>query len=118
MIFPETWVCSAGGAFSEKLNEDDCLCVDDLAGRNHRGGLLQSCLYYLDILALLWQSASLGYFVRGVLLISLHQGVGRFSQSHRVAPDADSKIPGYENMSFEQRRFAQDQKAEAARRGR
>jgi hypothetical protein len=46
------------------------------------------------------------------------QGVGSFSQSHRVAPDADSRIPGYEGMSFEQRRFAQDQKAEAARRGR
>jgi transcriptional regulator with XRE-family HTH domain len=39
-----------------------------------------------------------------------------FSQKHRVAPDADSRIPGYENMSFEQRRFAQDQAA--ARRGR
>jgi transcriptional regulator with XRE-family HTH domain len=36
------------------------------------------------------------------------QGVGRFSQSHRVAPE-DQRIPGYENMSFEQRRFAQDQ---------
>jgi hypothetical protein len=47
-----------------------------------------------------------------------NQGVGSFSQSHRVAPDADSRIPGYEGMSFEQRRFAQDQKAEAARRGR
>jgi hypothetical protein len=36
------------------------------------------------------------------------QGVGRFSQSHRAAPD-EQRIPGYENMSFEQRRFAQDQ---------
>jgi hypothetical protein len=44
------------------------------------------------------------------------QGVGRFSQSHRAAPD-DQKIPGYEGMTFEQRRFAQDLRA-AARRGR
>jgi hypothetical protein len=43
------------------------------------------------------------------------QGVGSFSQSHRAAPE-DNKIPGYENMSFEQRRFAQDQRL--ARRGR
>ncbi len=37
------------------------------------------------------------------------QGVGGFSQSHRAAPD-EAKIPGYEQMSFEQRRFAQDQR--------
>jgi hypothetical protein len=37
------------------------------------------------------------------------------AQSHRVPPD-DNKIPNYENMSFEQRRFAQDQKR--AQRGR
>ncbi|MDB6085546.1 MAG: hypothetical protein JWN43_3427 [Gammaproteobacteria bacterium] len=36
------------------------------------------------------------------------QGSAAFSQSHRVPPD-DAKIPGYENMSFEQKRFAQDQ---------
>lgn len=36
------------------------------------------------------------------------QGTGSFSQSHRVAPE-QNKIPGYENMSFEQRRYAQDQ---------
>jgi hypothetical protein len=35
------------------------------------------------------------------------QGVGSFSQRHRAAPD-EQRIPGYENMSFEQRRFAQD----------
>jgi hypothetical protein len=40
------------------------------------------------------------------------QGAASFSQQHRVAPDT-SKIPGYENMTFEQRRQAQD-----ARRGR
>jgi len=38
------------------------------------------------------------------------QGVAGFSQQHRAAPDT-SKIPGYEGMSFEQRRFAQDQRA-------
>jgi len=38
------------------------------------------------------------------------QGGASFSQSHRVAPDT-SKIPGFENMSFEQRRLAQDQLA-------
>jgi hypothetical protein len=42
------------------------------------------------------------------------QGAGRFSQSHRAAPE-DSRIPGYENMTFEQRRYAQD--SIAARRG-
>lgn len=39
------------------------------------------------------------------------QGTASFSQQHRVAPD-DKKIPGYEGMSFEQRRFAQDQLAQ------
>jgi hypothetical protein len=42
------------------------------------------------------------------------QGGAQFSQQHRVAPD-DKSIPGYDNMSFEQRRQAQDQLA--ARRG-
>jgi hypothetical protein len=55
-------------------------------------------------------------FIEAVMQKLESQGVGSFSQSHRVAPDADSRIPGYENMSFEQRRFAQDQAA--ARRGR
>jgi hypothetical protein len=44
------------------------------------------------------------------------QGAAGFSQSHRVAPD-DGRIPGYEGMSFEQRRLAQDQAA-ARRNGR
>jgi hypothetical protein len=35
------------------------------------------------------------------------QGVASFSQSHRVPPDT-AGIPGFANMSFEQRRFAQD----------
>jgi hypothetical protein len=38
------------------------------------------------------------------------QGTASFSQSHRTAPDANG-IPGYEGMSFEQRRHAQDQNA-------
>lgn len=42
------------------------------------------------------------------------QGAATFSQQHRSAPEAN-KIPGYENMSFEQRRFAQDQIAAARR---
>jgi hypothetical protein len=37
-----------------------------------------------------------------------NQGAAPFSQKHRVAPDDADRIPGYENMSFEQRRFAQD----------
>jgi hypothetical protein len=43
------------------------------------------------------------------------QGAASFSQQHRVPPD-DSKIAGYENMSFEQRRHAQDQLAARAHR--
>jgi hypothetical protein len=38
------------------------------------------------------------------------QGAAGFSQSHRTAPDA-SGIPGYDKMSFEQKRLAQDQLA-------
>ena len=56
---------SVADAFPETLNEDDCLCVDDLAGGNHGGGLLQGRLDHLDILTLPRQSASRGYLVRG-----------------------------------------------------
>jgi len=38
------------------------------------------------------------------------QGGASFSQSHRAAPET-SPIPNYDNMSFEQRRLAQDQNA-------
>jgi hypothetical protein len=38
------------------------------------------------------------------------QGGAAFSQQHRAQPEA-GKIPGYEKMSFEQRRLAQDQRA-------
>jgi hypothetical protein len=43
------------------------------------------------------------------------QGVASFSQSHRASPD-DSKIPGFENMSFAQQRQAQERLAAARRR--
>jgi hypothetical protein len=42
------------------------------------------------------------------------QGAASFSQAHRVAPD-DNKIPGYDKMSFAEKRLAQDQRA--AQRG-
>jgi hypothetical protein len=38
------------------------------------------------------------------------QGAASFSQQHRAAPETNS-IPGYESMSFEQRREAQDRNA-------
>jgi hypothetical protein len=38
------------------------------------------------------------------------QGAAGFSQSHRAPPDTNP-IPGFDNMSFEQRRQAQDQNA-------
>jgi hypothetical protein len=40
-----------------------------------------------------------------------NQGSASFSQSHRVPPEGDNKIPGYDNMNFAQKRFAQDQLA-------
>jgi hypothetical protein len=42
------------------------------------------------------------------------QGAASFSQAHRVAPDSN-EIPGYDKMSFEQRRYAQDRLAAARR---
>jgi hypothetical protein len=42
------------------------------------------------------------------------QGTANFSQSHRVPAD-NAAIPGFENMSFEQRRHAQDQHAQQRR---
>lgn len=42
------------------------------------------------------------------------QGAGSFSQSHREQPQQNGKIEGYENMTFEQRRAAQDQQRRAA----
>ena len=42
------------------------------------------------------------------------QGAASFSQSHRAAPETNP-IPGFENMSFEQRRAAQDRNAASRR---
>jgi hypothetical protein len=39
------------------------------------------------------------------------QGAASFSQAHRVAPDDPGKIAGYDKMTFEQRRYAQEQRA-------
>ena len=44
------------------------------------------------------------------------QGSASFSQQHRVPADDSTKIPGYEKMSFEQKRYAQDQRDSARRR--
>jgi hypothetical protein len=49
-------------------------------------------------------------FYERLLAKQTSQGAASFSQQHRVAPD-DKSIPGYEKMSFEQRRFAQDQRS-------
>jgi len=43
------------------------------------------------------------------------QGGAGFTQSHRVPPDTKA-IPNYANMSFEQRRLAQDQQLAARRK--
>jgi hypothetical protein len=42
------------------------------------------------------------------------QGAGSFSPQHREREEGNGKIPGYDSMTFEQRRAAQD--ALAARR--
>jgi hypothetical protein len=55
-------------------------------------------------------------FYEGLMNKLTSQGGASFTQSHRVPPDT-AKIPGYEGMSFEQRRHAQDQLA-ARRTGR
>jgi hypothetical protein len=46
----------------------------------------------------------------------VQQGAARFSQPHRVPPSDANKIPGFGSMTFEQKRYAQDQLI--ARRGR
>ena len=43
------------------------------------------------------------------------QGGASFTQSHRVPPEGADKIPGYDKMSFDQKRFAQDQLASRRR---
>jgi hypothetical protein len=62
-----------------------------------------------QIRALIVTDSMLRYHERMIQKIS-SQGAASFSQSHRAAPES-SPIPGYEGMSFEQRRLAQDQNA-------
>lgn len=47
-------------------------------------------------------------FYEKLMSQQVSQGAASFSQQHRVAPD-QTRIPGYEGMSFEQRRHAQEQ---------
>jgi hypothetical protein len=65
-----------------------------------------------QINALIVTDSMLRYHERMMQKIS-NQGAASFSQSHRTAPEANG-IPGYETMTFEQRRQAQD--INAARR--
>lgn len=65
------------------------------------------------IIATLVTDAHLRFFEK-VMTKLASQGAASFSQSHRVPPD-DKAIPGFANMSFEQRRLAQDQRAAARR---
>jgi hypothetical protein len=46
-------------------------------------------------------------FMEKMMTAKISQGAASFSQQHRVAPD-QTAIPGYEKMTFEQRRSAQD----------
>jgi hypothetical protein len=62
-----------------------------------------------QIRALIVTDSMLRYHERMIAKIS-NQGVASFSQQHRTAPETNS-IPGYENMSFEQKRYAQEQNA-------
>jgi hypothetical protein len=61
------------------------------------------------VLATMVTDAHLRFFERMQQRIT-SQGAASFSTSHRVPPD-DKSIPGYENMDFAQKRFAQDQLA-------
>jgi transcriptional regulator with XRE-family HTH domain len=62
-----------------------------------------------QIRALIVTDSMLRYHERLMQKVS-SQGSASFTQQHRVPPD-DKTIPGYEGMSFEQRRQAQDQQA-------
>jgi hypothetical protein len=62
-----------------------------------------------QINALIVTDSMLRYHERMITKLT-SQGTASFSQSHRTAPDTNG-IPGYDNMSFEQRRYAQDQAA-------
>jgi hypothetical protein len=62
-----------------------------------------------QIRALIVTDSMLRYHERMIQKIS-SQGAASFSQSHRAAPDSNP-IPGYDSMTFEQRREAQDRNA-------
>jgi hypothetical protein len=62
-----------------------------------------------QIRALIVTDSMLRYHERMIQKIS-SQSTASFSQSHRAPPDANP-IPGYESMTFEQRREAQDRNA-------
>jgi hypothetical protein len=61
------------------------------------------------VLATMVTDAHLRFFEKMQQRIT-SQGSASFSTSHRVPPD-DKSIPGYENMDFAQKRYAQDQLA-------
>jgi hypothetical protein len=61
------------------------------------------------IVATIVTDAHLRFYEKMMQKVS-SQGAASFSQSHRAAPDTNP-IPGYETMSFEQRREAQDRNA-------
>jgi hypothetical protein len=50
-------------------------------------------------------------FYESIMTKLTNQGGASFSAAHRVPDDSRHEIPGYANMSFEQRRAAQDQNA-------
>jgi hypothetical protein len=60
------------------------------------------------ILATMVTDAHLRFFEKMQQRVT-SQGAASFSQQHRVAPD-DKAIPGFESMSFEQKRHAQEQR--------
>jgi hypothetical protein len=51
-------------------------------------------------------------FYETIMTKITNQGGAIFSAAHRVPDDSRHEIPGYANMSFEQRRQAQDQRAQ------
>ena len=54
-------------------------------------------------------------FYEAIMSKIVSQGAASFSQSHRVPAEDSGKIPVFENMSFEQRRQAQDRNAARGR---
>jgi hypothetical protein len=68
----------------------------------------------MPIRATIVTDAHLRFYERIMQKIS-SQGTASFSQSHRAAPETNP-IPGFDKMTFEQRREAQDRNAAARRR--